>query len=49
MIKTLIWIILSCLLVITIIAVMRHFEVYLLSGQDRVNNPTLLASYNARR
>ena len=47
--KSLMLIILSGLLIIGIIAVLHHFEFYLLSGQDRVNNPVLLANYHAKR
>lgn len=46
MARTLVWVILFCLLAIIIIGILRHIEVALLAGQDKVNNPTLVASYH---
>lgn len=48
MVKALIYIGLVCVMVIVGLSILRHFEFYVLAGQDRMDNPAILASYHAK-
>ncbi|MCK4609319.1 MAG: hypothetical protein KAT71_07550 [Gammaproteobacteria bacterium] len=44
MVRVLFWILIVCLLAVIAIGGIRYFEIYLLTGQNQVNNPVLTAA-----